>query len=69
MVFEYPGDGQVGQKKQLIFEQRIWSPYFQEDHENGAAFYGTKGFMILGHSDGWRLYGSKTAIVSWLHSA
>src|SRR5687767_7362390 len=31
VVFEYHGDGR--RKKQLIFEQRIWSPYVQEGHE------------------------------------
>ena len=41
--------------RQLIFEQRIWSPYFQEGHENGNAFYGTKGVMILGKKDGWKV--------------
>jgi predicted dehydrogenase len=55
-VFEYP-DG--GKTKQLIFEQRIWSPYVQEGYENGAAFYGTKGMLIIGHSVGWKLYGPR----------
>src|SRR5436853_378857 len=48
-VFEYPVPGK-SVKKQLIFEQRIWSPYVQEGYENGAAFYGTKGMLIVGHS-------------------
>jgi predicted dehydrogenase len=58
-VFEYPVDGKNGVRKQLIFEQRIWSPYVQEGYENGAAFYGTKGMLIIGHSVGWKLYGPK----------
>ncbi len=58
-VFEYPVAGKVGAMKQLIFEQRIWSPYVQEGYENGAAFYGTKGMLIIGHSVGWKLYGAK----------
>jgi len=48
-----------GRTKQLIFEQRIWSPYVQEGYENGAAFYGTKGMLVIGHSVGWTLYGPK----------
>ena len=44
-VFEYPAEN-GGRPKQLIFEQRIWSPYKQEGYENGAAFYGTKGMLI-----------------------
>jgi predicted dehydrogenase len=58
-VFEYPVEGKPGMNKQLIFEQRIWSPYVQEGYENGATFYGTKGMLIIGHSVGWKLYGIK----------
>ena len=58
-VFEYPVAGKPGVKKQLVFEQRIWSPYVQEGYENGAAFYGTKGMLIIGHSVGWKLYGER----------
>lgn len=54
VVYEYAGESSA-QRKQLIFEQRIWSPYFQEGHENGNAFYGTKGVMVLGKKDGWQV--------------
>jgi predicted dehydrogenase len=54
-VFEWPGDGKPGNKRQLIFEQRDWSPYVQEGYENGAAFYGTKGQLIMGHSSGFKV--------------
>ncbi len=64
-VFEYPAEGAPrGSKKQFIFEQRIWSPYTQEGYENGAAFYGTNGLMILGHSVGWRLYGPRNKLIA-----
>jgi len=59
VVFEYPDAAGPGRAKQLIFEQRIWSPYVQESYENGAAFYGTQGVLIIGHSVGWTLYGPK----------
>lgn len=56
VAFEYPnGD----KKKMLIFEQRIWSPYSQEGFENGNAFYGTRGMMILGKGGGWRLFAER----------
>lgn len=58
VVFEYAGRGPRG-KVQLIYEQRIWSPYVQEGHENGNAFYGTKGMMILGKQSGWQLFGPR----------
>lgn len=52
-----------GRPKQLIFEQRIWSPYRQEEYENGAAFYGTKGLLLMGHTVGWRLYGERNRLI------
>ncbi len=64
-VCEYPVDGAPqGRKKQLIFEQRIWSPYVQEGYENGAAFYGTEGVMILGHTQGWKMYGPRMKLLA-----
>lgn len=61
--FEYPGDGRVGHKRQLIFEQRIWSPYRQEAYENGNAFYGTEGMLLLGKNDGWKLFGPRNQLI------
>ena len=60
-AFTWPGDGKAGSQRQLIFEQRIWSPYHQEGYENGNAFYGTKGMIILGKHGGWKIVGRKNA--------
>jgi predicted dehydrogenase len=60
-VFEYDLGGK---KKQLVYEQRIWSPYVQEEYENGAAFYGTEGVLIIGHTVGWKLYGRKNKLIA-----
>jgi predicted dehydrogenase len=57
VIFEYHLDG--GKKKLLTYEQRLWSDYHQEGFENGDAFYGTNGYMLLGKSGGWRLYDKK----------
>jgi len=54
MAFEFAGKD--GKKKMLLYEQRIWSPYSQEGEENGDAFYGTRGMMIVGRQ-GWQVYG------------
>ena len=62
-AFEYAGDGSPGSRRQLIFEQRIWSPYVQEGYENGVAWYGTNGLLICGHSVGWKLYGPKNKLI------
>ncbi len=64
-VFEYPqAKAPANRAKQLIFEQRIWSPYPQEGYDNGAAFYGTAGVLILGHTTGWRLYGPRMKLIA-----
>ncbi len=63
-VFEYPVAGKPGAMKQLIFEQRDWSPYVQEGYENGAAFYGTKGLLVMGHTVGWKLYGERNRLIA-----
>ena len=47
IVFEWPGDGKVGSRRQLIFEMRIWSPTRPYGIDNGAEFYGTEGKLIL----------------------
>jgi hypothetical protein len=62
-VFEYPGDGKPGHKRQLIFEQRIWSPYVQEGWENGNAFYGTNGLMVLGKKGGYQIFGPRNKLI------
>lgn len=63
-VFEYPDAAGPGRAKQLVFEQRIWSPYVQEGYENGAAFYGTRGMLVIGHTVGWTLYGPRNTKVA-----
>ena len=63
-VCEYSPAGKSGKGRQLIFEQRIWSPYVQEGYENGAAFYGTQGVLIMGHTIGWKLYGPKNKLLA-----
>jgi predicted dehydrogenase len=64
VIFEWLASGERGRKKQLIFEQRIWTPYKMEGYENGAAFYGTQGMLVMGHSEGWRLYGPRNRELS-----
>jgi predicted dehydrogenase len=47
VCFDYPGDGAVGNRRQLVFEMRLWSRYGLEGVDNGNAFYGTDGWMLL----------------------
>jgi predicted dehydrogenase len=66
VAFEYEIGGK---KKQLIYEHRIWSPYVQEGHENGNAFYGTKGMMIFGKKSGWQMFGPKNKLIEDMHGS
>jgi predicted dehydrogenase len=61
-LFEYEGEG-ARSKRQLIFEQRIWSPYVQEGHENGNAFYGTEGMLVLGKRGQYQLFGPRNKLI------
>jgi predicted dehydrogenase len=63
VVYEYAAATKAGMPKQLIFEQRIWSPYVQEGHENGNAYYGTDGMMIFGKRGRYAIYGPKNKLV------
>lgn len=49
VTFMFPDSRQL-----LVYEQRLWSPYVQEGYENGVAFYGTKGYILVGRA-GWKL--------------
>ncbi len=46
-AFEYPGNGGVGQRRELLFEMRLWSRYHPNGMDNGNEFLGTKGRMLL----------------------
>ncbi len=63
IVYEYAAATKSGKPKQLIFEQRIWSPYVQEGFENGNAYYGTEGMMIFGKAGKYTVYGPKNKLI------
>ena len=46
-VFDYPATDNQSEQRQLIFEMRLWSRYGLEGVDNGNAFYGTEGWMLL----------------------
>ena len=47
--FEYPGDGTPGNKRMLIYEQKLWSTNFPSVYncDSGVEYYGTKGRLFL----------------------
>ena len=60
-AFEYDNAG--GKTRQLVYEQRDWSPYVQEGHENGCAWYGTKGMIVGGKAKGWQIFGERNKLI------
>jgi len=46
-VFQWPGNGKVGQQKQMMFEMRIWSKNYPHNCDTGIEFYGSKGMMFV----------------------
>ncbi|MCY2993627.1 MAG: Gfo/Idh/MocA family oxidoreductase [Planctomycetota bacterium] len=62
VTFEYPGDGAARPKQLLVYEQRIWTPYVQDDCEDGCTFYGDEGYLTIDMQKGWQLYGRKNAL-------
>jgi predicted dehydrogenase len=47
VTLEWPGDGAPGDKRMLIYEQRLWSTSYPNGVDSGAEFYGTKGRMFV----------------------
>ena len=62
ITYEYPGDGNIGNKRLLIYEQRIWSPYRHDVEGNAEYFYGTEGMMTVGR-EGIKVFGRKNKLV------
>ncbi len=62
VTFEYPGDGAARPKQLLVYEQRIWTPYVQEDCEDGCTFYGDEGYLTIDMQKGWQLFGRKNKL-------
>jgi len=48
ITYEYPGSGKLGEKRLLIYEQRIWSPYRENAEGDNLFFYGTEGMLVIG---------------------
>jgi predicted dehydrogenase len=62
-AFEYPGNGTVGQRRQLIFEMRIWSTNYPYNCDNGVEFIGTEGKMMLSKRGKLEILGPRNKVV------
>ena len=47
VTFEYPGDGKPGNRRMLIYEQRLWDTVYPHNVDSGAEFHGPGGQMFL----------------------
>lgn len=63
IAYEYAAASKAGRPKQLVFELRIWSPYFQEGFENGVAWYGTEGMLVLGKAGKYQIIGPRNKLI------
>jgi predicted dehydrogenase len=62
-TLEYPGDGQTGHRRQLIFEMRLWSRNYPWNCDSGVEFYGTKGQMFFSKRGKIRVLGEKNEVI------
>ncbi len=62
-IFEYPGDGKVGHRRQLIFEMRIWSTNYPYNCDNGVEFIGTEGKMMLSKRGKLEILGPRNKVI------
>ena len=58
-AFEWPGDGAVGNRRQLIFEMRLWSTNYPYNCDSGAEFYGTEGRLFVSKRGKLEVYGPR----------
>jgi predicted dehydrogenase len=63
VTFEYPGNGKVGERKLLIYEQRLWSTNYPGNVDSGAEFYGDKGKMFLSRRGKIEIRDERNAVV------
>ena len=55
-TFDYPGQGSVGERRQLVFEMRIWSANHPYDVDGGVEFLGTGGKMMFSRRGRFQLW-------------
>jgi predicted dehydrogenase len=59
VTFEFPGDGKVGSRRMLIYEQRLWSTTYPYNVDCGAEFIGTKGQVFLSKRGKFEIRGER----------
>jgi predicted dehydrogenase len=62
VTFEYPGDGKVGSRKLLIYEQRLWDTNYPYNVDSGAEFHGPSGKLFLSRRGKIQLFDSQNRV-------
>ena len=62
IAFEYPAE-KPGERRMLIYEQRLWSTNYPNNCDSGVEFYGTKGQMFLSRRGKLQLLAERNAKV------
>ena len=61
VTYEYQAtDGRPRQL--LIYEQRTWAQYPQENYPTGCTFYGDEGYLTMDMHQNWKLYGPRNKL-------
>lgn len=61
VTFEWPGDDAVGNRRMLIYEQRLWSTNYPFNVDSGAEYIGTKGRIFLSKRGKFEIRGERNA--------
>jgi predicted dehydrogenase len=59
ITLEYASNGKVGQRRMLVFEQRLWSTTYPYNVDSGAEYFGTKGKMFISKRGKFEIRGER----------
>ena len=62
VTFEFTPES--GERRTLIYEQRLWSTNYPHNTDSGAEFYGTKGQMYLSRRGKIQLLGERNRLIN-----
>jgi predicted dehydrogenase len=64
VTLEWPGDGKPGNKRMLIYEQRLWSTSYPMGVDTGVEYTGTKGKMFISKRGKFELRGERNVPIA-----
>ena len=60
-TFEWPSDGTPGDRRMLIYEQRLWTTNYPHNVDSGVEFLGDAGRMFISKRGKFELHGPRNA--------